>query len=123
MVAIDAYCTTNGINFWPELALWWMPQVLALGTALLFRPPIELLGGVALAYGTFTAIAHVWSTFTLGWAGYLVCMFGACTGIVIAAFRNLPRITPHPAIAARDGFCFAGLGIALNVLVLHVLFH
>ncbi|KXV04076.1 hypothetical protein CR51_14820 [Caballeronia megalochromosomata] len=122
MFVIDAYCTPSGTNFWPNLALWWMPQVLALGTALLFKPPIELLGGVALAYGTFTALVHVWSTFTLGWVGYLTCMFGACAGVVVAAFRSLMRVEPSAGIAATEGFYFVGAGIAINVLVLHLMF-
>jgi hypothetical protein len=120
MFFVDAYCTPSGANFWPNLAHWCMPQVLAMGTALLFKPPIELLGGVALAYATFTAFAYVWSAFTLGWPGYLICVFGACTGFVITAFRSLMRVEPRAGIAAIEGFCFVGSGIAINVLVLHL---
>jgi len=29
----------------------------------------------------------------LGWVGYLTCIFGACTGVVVADFKSLMRIT------------------------------
>jgi hypothetical protein len=123
MLSIDVRCTPHGAYFWGNLAVWWMPQVFALCVALLFKPPIQLLGGVAFAYGTFALLVHVWAAFPLGWAGYFICFIGACTGVVVAAIRSIIRVMPRPAVAAIDGFCFVGAGVAINAGILRLLFH
>jgi hypothetical protein len=46
----------------------------------------------------------------LGWVGYLTCIFGACTGVVVADFKSLMRIKLRPGISAADSYCFAGPG-------------
>jgi hypothetical protein len=123
MLFIDAHCTPGDVYFWPNLAVWWMPQVFALCVALLFKPPIDLLAGVAFAYGTFALIAHMWAAFPLGWIGYLTCLAGACTGVVVASIRSILRVMPRAGIAAIDAFCFVGAGVAINVCILRLLFH
>jgi hypothetical protein len=123
MLYIDVHCTPRGVYFFGNLAVWWMPQVFALCVALLFKPPIELLGGVAFAYGTFALLAHGWTAFPLGWVGYLICLTGACTGVVVATIRSIIRVIPRPAIAAIDGFSFVGAGLAINTGILRLLFH
>ena len=55
--------------FWPNLAVWWMPQVFTLCAALFFKPPIALLGGAALALGILPLIVHNWSGFPGGLDG------------------------------------------------------
>ncbi|WP_162068512.1 hypothetical protein [Burkholderia sp. THE68] len=89
MLAIDVQCTPSDVNFCGKLAVLWMRQIFAMSVPLLFKPPIELLGAIALADGTFTALVHVRSLFMLGWVGYLTCIFGACTGVVVADFKSL----------------------------------
>jgi len=123
MLFIDVHCTPRDAYFWGNLAVWWMPQVFALCVALLFKPPLGLLGGVALAYGTFALLAHVWGNLMMGWAGYWICMLGACTGVVVAAIRAMIRTTPRAEIAAIDGFFFVGAGVAINALILRLLFY
>ena len=122
MVFIDVRCTAGDAYFWGNLAVWWMPQVFALCVALLFKPPLGLLGGVAVAYGTFALLTHVWGNAMMGWAGYWMCMLGACTGVVVAAIRAMIRTTPRAEIAAIDGFCFVAAGVAINAGILRLLF-
>jgi|GEM_PF-3447877 hypothetical protein len=123
MFFIDVHCTPRDAYFWGNLAIWWMPQVFVLCVALLFKPPLGLLGGVALAYGTFALLAHAWGSLMMSWAGYWICMLGACTGVVVAAIRAMIRTAPRAETAAIDGFCCVGVGVAINVLILRILFH
>lgn len=122
MVSIDVHCTASDVNFWRNLAVWWTPQVFALWVALPFIPLLELLGGVAVAYGTFALLAHVPGNLAMGWAGYWMCIFGACTGVVVAAIRAMIRTTPSAQIAAIDGFCCVAEGLAINAGILRLLF-
>lgn len=122
MLCMDMHCTSRNEYFGGNLAFWWIPQVFALCVALLFKPPIELLGGVACAYGTFALLVHLWSAFPLGWAGYLICLVGACVGVVVAAIRSVLHITPRAGRVALNGFCFVGAGVAINTLILRLLF-
>lgn len=79
-------------------------------------------GGVTLAYGTFSLLAHAWGDFTLGWVGYLICTAGACVGVTVAALRSMVRVSQHIGIAAMDGFCCVAAGVAINALILRLLF-
>jgi hypothetical protein len=122
MLLVDMHATSNDGHFAGNFAVWWMPQVLVLCVALLLRPPVELLGGIAAAYGTFVGLCWLWGGLTLGWAGYLLCVFGASTGAVSAGFKSMMREGRGGPIAALEGFLFVAIGIAINGLILRLLF-
>jgi hypothetical protein len=118
-ICVSAMLAQKGSNFLPNLAFFWLSQLIALAPALPFRPRPAVVAGGALALAVYLGASAAWLALHPNragfiWLGYLFSLPGAAVGSIVAALLLRDRLKYSAIIASGITSGLALVGVLIN---------
>jgi hypothetical protein len=118
-ICVSAMLAQKGPNFAPNLAFFWLSQLIVLALALPFRPRPAVIAGAALALAAYLGAFAAWlglhpNSAGLIWLGYLLSLPGAAVGAIVAALLLRDRFRYSAILASCIASGLALVGVLIN---------
>ena len=118
-ICVSAMLAQKGPNFLPNLAFFWLSQLVVLALALPFRPRPAVIAGGALALALYLGAFAGWLALHpdkagLIWLGYLCSLPGAAVGAIVAALLLRDRVKYSAIVASCIASVLALVGVLIN---------